>query len=88
MNIEEAIKRVSSLKANIERCQNISSKITRDVPKGRPVCTTFMDRSLVDLDRDDLIAFLRYQAEKNMAEIIRIQHVIDMANAALKGILQ
>lgn len=92
MDIQEAIKRIEKLRGLI---QNIERAIEHGdhTESGRPmrirasVWVEGVGDNAIALDREDCIIFLRKTKEKHEAEIARLQPVIDMANAALKGLM-
>lgn len=92
MDIQEAIKRIEKLRGliqNIEKAIEYSDR----TGYGRPmrmrasVWVEDVGDNGIALDREDCIIFLRKTKEKYEAEIARLQPVIDMANAALKGLM-
>ncbi|WJJ93409.1 hypothetical protein [Neopusillimonas aromaticivorans] len=92
MDIKKAIERVSSLK---EAARRIDKAIERSEFKGygRPVRVSAdvyveeVGSIQIMLDKEDCIALLRATKNKYEAEISKLQPIIDMANAALKGVL-
>lgn len=92
MDIKKAIERVSSLRDAIQRIDKAIAK-TEYTGYGRPIRVSAevsvedIGDTRVTLDRDDCIALLRATKEKYEAEIAKLQPVIDMANAALKGLM-
>lgn len=87
MNIKSAIERVEKLGENSKICDEIAYMVQREHETGSMV-TILIKSRYVSIDRDAFLALLSQEHERNKSEREKLQPVIDMANAALKGILQ
>lgn len=94
MNISEAIETVSSLKKSIERVDNALKCAEKTEYGGDPVrvqasvIVTGAGDTRVSLSRDACIKALQDTKANYEARIATLQPVIDMANAALKGLMK
>lgn len=98
MNIQQALgrlKEISEAKEQASLHADLLSRRPKDTPKGVTVKTYNPDASKYDQDRgrfcvidaDLLQVAIEKTAERYAAEAAKLQPVIDMAEAALKGIL-
>ncbi|MGD9662289.1 MAG: hypothetical protein AB7U63_13540 [Porticoccaceae bacterium] len=87
MNIEQAIKRIARLNENIQGMgdslfmlrgnKEIFIAVSVGHGQHKPICMDYSTFSEV----------IETMIEKNKAEIAKLQPIVDMANAALKGVL-
>lgn len=88
MTIKQAINRVESLKSNIEHSGNLTFMLKRDAaryPDGYSV--QVYNGRYATMSLQIILDALDRQQAADKAEIEKLQPVIDMANAALKGVL-
>ena len=92
MNISEAFQRVDALKKNIEQAGELAVMLRRDDESKRflhgDVHFSFprYNGKGAALSAKKFADFLELQCRSDQQEIDRLQPVIDMANAALRGI--
>lgn len=93
MNIQHALNRIRDLQDHEERLHRTITSAQEKVHGGayKNQFSTYVDtgisRTAVDLDRDQVVDIMQENLNGVRAEIAKLQPVIDMANAALKGIL-
>ena len=95
MNIKQALYRLNAIKEAQEEASILSTLLSRrnsQAPKGVTV-KVFTEKYSQDhgtycvIDADQLQTAIEQTAERHAAEAAKLQPVIDMAEAALKGIL-
>lgn len=88
ITIKQACERVETLRSNIEHCDNLRYMIRRDADelKNGIGVRVYNDRYAA-ISVQNILEILAVQQMADKAEIERLQPVIDMANAALKGVL-
>lgn len=90
MTIKQAIERVEKLESNMERCSSLLFMLKRDAARfkgGCYVAATDYNGHGATLSLQSLLDTLEAQKLADKAETEKLRPVIDMANAALKGVL-
>lgn len=89
MNIKEAVERIEMLNKNITEQENLISIVKRDNPKD--VWAIFSaskhNQKQMAINRSVLLHLIEANIQNNKVEIETLQPIVDMANAALKGVL-
>ncbi len=89
MNIKEAVERIEMLNKNITEQENLISIVKRDNPKD--VWAIFSASKHIQkqmaINRSVLLHLIEANIQNNKVEIETLQPIVDMANAALKGVL-
>lgn len=92
MHIGQAIARVKELRSKIEGVDNALNNIDK-THLGNPAkfsATVWVEsagNTNITIGRDEVVALLQSTKRGFESEISKLQPVIDMANAALKGVL-
>lgn len=93
MNIKEAIERVSFLRSDAQRIRKLLEQLDRRDLKGAVEVSARLHTHTQQFPMDSTFIYagllkdvLHAQQNANTAEIARLQPVIDMADAALKGL--
>lgn len=96
MNIEQALKRIGTLQQNIKDQSEILAMLNNRRSEDKRVNINVINPSALINHSDTRFMFLDHglfveavtaNIEKNMDELKKLTPVIDMANAALKGVL-
>lgn len=89
MNIKEAIERIEMLNKNITEQENLISIVKRENEKevSCVICTKHSSHRNVAFNKEVFLEFIEVNIQRNRAEASRLQPIINMANAALKGVL-
>lgn len=89
MNIKEAVERIEMLNKNIAEQENLSSIIKRGDLKEVwcVIRTEHSSHRNVAFNKEVLLEFIEVNIQRNRTEVSRLQPIINMANAALKGVL-
>lgn len=92
MNIKEALERVQDLQSEIKTATDLIFMAERDHKKGDfkhgeiVVVAAHYNSRYLSVPVDSFVELLGQRVNEAQAEIDRLQPVIDMANAALRGI--
>lgn len=89
MNIKEAVERIEMLNKNITEQENLSSIIKREDLEEVwcAISAEYSSHRNVAFNKEVLLEFIEVNIQRNRTEVSRLQPIINMANAALKGVL-
>lgn len=88
MTIKEACERVQQLRENIKQIGSLDFMLRRDFqPSPNKFLVRVYNDRYVSFSVSRILIAMSQQAQADQAEIDKLQPVIDMANAALKGVM-
>ena len=90
MNIKEAVERIEMLNKNITEQVNVASIIRREKIKEVWVnfsLTEYGGSRHIAINQEIFLEMIVFNTQQNEAERNKLQPIVDMADAALKGVL-
>lgn len=87
VTIKEACERVEQLRENIKQISTLNFMLRRDFPQSPKFNVRVYNDRYVSFSVSRILIALNQQAQADQKEIDKLQPVIDMANAALKGVM-
>lgn len=90
MNIKEAVERIEMLNKNITEQVNVASIIRREKIKEVWVNfspTEYGGSRYIAINQEIFLEMIVFNTQQNEAERNKLQPIVDMADAALKGVL-